>query len=185
MVLCELWKDHKTPYKGIADIVGEALEGQVCRIANSARYHCCFAWRKPFLNKAAIKKHLAWAQFNKRRDWDTITWTNETQVELEKRPGQDHVTRKAGKKFLVNNVQFSTPSNHSETFSRLIWHIKEDFKNPWMHFGRWHNQCGWTCWRLGGGNGQGHGEHVKKSGSCYQGKAEHRFRYAIGIPVHT
>ncbi|KAI0716050.1 hypothetical protein C8T65DRAFT_545922, partial [Cerioporus squamosus] len=37
-----------------------------------------------------------WAQANKRRNWDTIFWTDETRLELGERPRREHVTQKAG-----------------------------------------------------------------------------------------
>lgn len=105
MILREVRKNQKTPYKGIAEAVGDVTEQQVRKVANSAGYHCRIARRKPFLTQEVIKKHYAWARENKTRDWDTVICTDETRLELGERPGRECVTQKAGEEFLLEQLE--------------------------------------------------------------------------------
>ena len=105
MVLREICNNQQAPYKEVAVAVGGISEHQVLQIATEAGYHRCVVRRKPFLSKAAIKKHLAWAKENKTRNWRTVIFTDKTQLELGERPGPVYITCKPGEEFLPQNIQ--------------------------------------------------------------------------------
>src|SRR5882762_6779041 len=85
-ILCQICQHCFEPYRSIAEHVGSVTEHQVKTIAHNTGFHHWVAAQKPFLTKAAVKKHDIWAEGNSSRDWDTIIWTDECMIELGKCP---------------------------------------------------------------------------------------------------
>jgi transposase len=117
-VIQDIRKHRFDPYKAVAERVGGVSERQVRRIANDAGYHRRIAVRKPFLTAAAVKKRIKWAEENESRNWSTIIWTDESTIELGKRPGHQRVTRLPGEEYLPENLQ---PTFHSGRKSLMVW----------------------------------------------------------------
>ncbi len=108
LILRTVRNNRKTPYRGIAEAIGDVTERQVCKVANSAGYHhCivhCIVHHKPFLTQEAVKKRYKWAWEIMARDWDTIIWADKTRLELGEREGQERVTWEAGEEEHLANI---------------------------------------------------------------------------------
>ncbi|KIM85002.1 hypothetical protein PILCRDRAFT_23719, partial [Piloderma croceum F 1598] len=59
-----------------------------------------------------------WAEENKDRDWSTVLWTDESSIELGKRPGRQFVTCRPGEEYLPECIQ---PTFHSGRQTLMVW----------------------------------------------------------------
>ncbi|KIM91809.1 hypothetical protein PILCRDRAFT_83238 [Piloderma croceum F 1598] len=117
-VIHELKQHQFEPYKTIAERSHDLTEQQVHTITHDAGFHCCIAVCKPFLTEAAIEKRVKWADENDGCNWETVIWTDESTIELRKRPVHLHVTRHPGEEYLPECIQLTF---HSGRQSLMVW----------------------------------------------------------------
>ncbi|KAF8596518.1 hypothetical protein BDV93DRAFT_414334, partial [Ceratobasidium sp. AG-I] len=115
-------------YQAVADEIGSVIESQVRRVAHQEGYRHCVALRKPFIDERTAKQRLDWAKNNRKRNWNSVGWADESIFETGERPSHPRVTRKPHKAHLMECV---APTFRSGRKSVHTWAcIAHEYKGP-------------------------------------------------------
>lgn len=88
-------------------------------IAKKHDFHKRIKRTKPFISQKARKERVEWTKQNKDRDWTRgIIWTDESSIEMGKRPGKEQTIRRPGKEFNPKHIQTTF---HSGRQTLMVW----------------------------------------------------------------
>jgi len=121
-VVREARKNRRKPLADIGkSVVPQISGGSVQRVLNSAGYHRRVARKVPYLRIEQKKARMQWARVNRKlseKDWEDITWSDESYIYIGDTHGRVYVTRRVDE---VLHEDCVVPTFKQSSLRVMVW----------------------------------------------------------------